>query len=225
MFSRILLASRPDVDGELAAMPALALALKSKARLRVLEWESENSLSIRNVLTRWNLLPDGSEPSDISGLGLAIKKRQARGSYCVTSVAEEARSKECDLVVLSSLNTRSWLSRLESRWLGVRPVFRCHCLVTPPGTPGIVDPATGKWRVTRLLCCGSGSRATAASLSQLLDCCEPVIEHCEREECWTRARQLPADLVIFSPRQQLDLDFLEKTVPHAPCSLLLVPPR
>lgn len=225
MFSRILLASRPDVDGESAALPALAVALKSRARLRVLEFESRRTFSVRQVLSRWKLMPDDCRASEVSELGLAIKKRPASGPYCVASLAEEAREKECDLVVLASPSPRSWLSRLQSRLLGDGPGFGCHCLVAPASVSGFVDPDTGAIQIGRILCCGPGTREVASSLGQLLGLPEPLIEECGREDCWARAREPLADLVVLAAGHELNAASLEELVAQAPCPVLVVPPE
>lgn len=213
------------MDGESAALPALAVALKSGARLRVLEWASSRELSVRDVLARWKVLPEGSTRSDVSGLGLAVKKRQASGPYCVDYLAVEARAKGCDLVVLSSLNSRSWFSRLQSRWLGGGSRFGCYCLVAPVGARGFVDSQTGELRLLRVLCCGKEARAVATSVIELLAEGQPEIVECELEDCWNRAAQLPADLVVLAPGHDLDPEFLESLLPQASCPVLVIPSR
>ncbi len=210
------------MDGEAAALPALALALKSGARLRVLEWESSRNFSVRDVLARWKLLLEGCSRSAVSGVGLAIKKRQASGPYCLDYLAQEARHKECDLVVLSSLDSRSWLARLQSRWSG-GSAFGCYTLVAPLGARGFVDAQTGELQVARVLCCGPGTRPVATSLLQLSGHSEPAIEECEVQHCWTRAPEFAADLVVLAPGCRLTPEFFKGLLEQACCPVLVIP--
>ncbi|MBS2040451.1 hypothetical protein JST97_36020 [bacterium] len=223
IFSRILLALRPEVDGESAVLPALALTYKTGARLRVLEWQSTRALSLRDILARWKQIPEQCERSAVQKLGLAIKKRTATSAYSVSYLAKEARARDCDLVVFSTLARSSWLNRLQDRWLGDRRGFNCCCLVAPPGVRSCVNALTGEFQVSRVLCCGPTTEPVTEAIRGWVALGEPSFEDCNFEDCWNRARETSADLVIFSAGREIDSHFLEQILPQTPCPVLLLP--
>jgi len=70
--------------------------------------------SVRETLVRWNMLPKGASPADVSGLGISVYKATAGGQNPLTAIVEHMEHRAADMVVLAShhrLGMDRWLHR------------------------------------------------------------------------------------------------------------------
>jgi nucleotide-binding universal stress UspA family protein len=144
--------------GRPAFAHALALAVRSKARLTLLHASEaeEASLSgfpgVRDTLVQWGLLQPGARRDSLTELGIGVRKVAAGGQDPVDACMEYLEHHPADLIVMASGQHAA-----AARWMGAsvsEPLARkarTAVLFVPHGCRGIVDAASGCTRLQRIL--------------------------------------------------------------------------
>jgi nucleotide-binding universal stress UspA family protein len=149
------------VSGDLAFAHALKIALAGKSKLYVLhagpDREDEVDWSgfpgVRQTLTKWGMLPEGSAPAEVGArLGIHLAKISARERDPVRAIARFADDHKSDLIVLASHGREGlprWLhgsvAEAAARKADVPTLF------LPPAASGFVDPESGALRLNTVL--------------------------------------------------------------------------
>jgi len=146
-------------ESEMAFAHALKIALAAKANLNIFhvhekrddeEWTEFPS--VRNMLIRWNLLPEGTSRDDVKTLGLGIQKIQGMKEDPVASILGYLESFENDLIVLAT-HQQKGIDRLLHNAIA-EPVARLSkkmTLFVPQGQKGFVSPKDGAVNLRRVL--------------------------------------------------------------------------
>jgi len=143
-------------DSKSALEHALALAVLRHTSLTLLHVgkvpEGSAFPSVREVLVRWGLLePDAPRSAVYEELHVRIKKKVVSGRP-VPAILDYLATSYTDLVVLSTRGGSggpSWLKPSVSEPLAHRS--DTSTLFVPAGSRGIVDPASGRLTVRRIL--------------------------------------------------------------------------
>jgi nucleotide-binding universal stress UspA family protein len=104
---------------ETAFAHALKAALVARADLTILHVSTRESSDwtefpgVRSMLERWGLLPKNSAQSDVSKLGIGVKKIQAVHNDPVESVTSYLSTHNADLIVLATDQSKD-----KAQWLG-----------------------------------------------------------------------------------------------------------
>ncbi len=104
---------------ETAFAHALKAALVARADLTILHVSTKESSDwtefpgVRSMLERWGLLPKNSAQSDVSKLGIGVKKIQAVHDDPVESVTSYLQTHNTDLIVLATDQNKD-----KAQWLG-----------------------------------------------------------------------------------------------------------
>jgi nucleotide-binding universal stress UspA family protein len=144
---------------EIAFVHALKLALLTHGQLRVLHVSRDDGPvrwrsfpGVREALERWGVLPAGSPPSAVGGLGIDVRKVDAIGDDPVLLTHDFLGRHPADVIVLAT-HQRDGLARW--REPSVAEAIARHArqvtLFVPGGAGGFVDAATGEIRLGRVL--------------------------------------------------------------------------
>lgn len=146
-------------ESEMTFAHALKIALAAKANLNIFhvhekrddeEWTEFPS--VRNLLVRWKLLPEGISRDEVKKLGLGIQKIQGMGKDPVASILGYLESFQNDLIVLTT-HQQKGIDRLLHKAIA-EPVARISKKMTlfiPQGKNGFVSPKDGEVNLHRIL--------------------------------------------------------------------------
>ncbi len=159
---RILVTTDFSEESERAFYHALSFAVAKQARLTLLHTgaESRNSVpwerfpGVRDTLCKWGLLSaDASRTAVIEQLNLDVAKMAMRDDNPREGITDYLRRHPTDLLVMASEGRRG-LGRLFSSSVAetVCRRTRSHTLMLPKRGSGLVDSATGKSSLERVLC-------------------------------------------------------------------------
>jgi nucleotide-binding universal stress UspA family protein len=144
---------------EAAFVHALAISVHNRARLTVLHAEREGREDleqfpgVRETLSRWRLLPEGSSRDDVfEKLSLDVAKVQATGKRPLKAIVDYAAEHDVDLIVLTT-EGRMGLRRLLQPSLaeGMARRTGAMTLVVPRKVKGFVSHDDGRVNLRRLL--------------------------------------------------------------------------
>ncbi len=138
---------------------AVKIALAAKAKLTFLhvgprgediDWDEFPQ--IRTVLMQWGIIGEDAQQEDVLATGVTVRKSLRKGDDIVAQIAGEVRSVGTQLMVLAT-HQRHGISRLMNRPLSesIAREIRKPTLFVPHQADGIVDPDTGKLRLSRIL--------------------------------------------------------------------------
>lgn len=144
---------------ELAFAHALKLTVLTGGELRILHVARDTGdegwkhfPGVREALERWGVLPPGSPPSAVAGLGVDIEKVQTAGADPVAHTAEFLRRHPADVIVMAT-HPRDGLAAW--RQPSVAAAISQHAgeiaLFVPEGAAGFVSPDTGVLDLRRIL--------------------------------------------------------------------------
>jgi nucleotide-binding universal stress UspA family protein len=144
---------------ELAFAHALKLTLLTRGELRILHVVPDAGPAgwrhfpgVREALERWGVLPPGSPPAAVAGLGVDIEKIQTAADDPVAQTAEFLRRHPADVIVMAT-HPRDGLARW--RQPSVAAAISQHAgeiaLFVPEGSAGFVSPSTGALNLRRVL--------------------------------------------------------------------------
>ncbi|MGD8957267.1 MAG: universal stress protein, partial [Chromatiaceae bacterium] len=147
---------------ERAFFCALALTVASQARLTMLHTGRENRDAIpwdqfpgiRETLTQWQRLPAGAPRTAVAEiLNVGVAKMGMRDSDPRRGIAEYLRRHPADLVVMATAGRRGLARRLLGPSVAetVCHVTRTPSLMLPKRGPDLIDPATGRGSLKRVL--------------------------------------------------------------------------
>lgn len=145
---------------DVAFAHALRLACETQGLLDILHVERtpgppdwDQYPSVRETLTRWNLLPRGARRSDVAELGVQISKSSVTAADPVAGVLEFLDRHPADLLVMSTHQRRGldrWLHKTVAGQISSRSDGAA--LFIPETSPGFVDLETGTCSLHRVLC-------------------------------------------------------------------------
>jgi nucleotide-binding universal stress UspA family protein len=158
---RILVSTDFSREGERAFYHALAIAVAREARLTILHAGAEGRddvpwerfPSVRETLAAWGILPDNAPRETVLQLlNLYVVKMAVRDGGPRRGVAEYLRRRPTDLLVMPA-EGRNGLARLlrPSKAEAVASFTRSHALMLPRYGLDLVDPETGRTRVSSVL--------------------------------------------------------------------------
>ncbi len=146
-------------DSQVAFAHALKLALVFHAELTILHVDPavspegfEDFPRIRPTLAQWGLLPESSSKSDVTTLGIRIRKVRALAADAKQAIIHHLTSSPTDLMVLATHQHEGF-----ARWVHqtlATPVSRemhMKTLFVPSHVEGFVDRETGQTTLQRLL--------------------------------------------------------------------------
>jgi nucleotide-binding universal stress UspA family protein len=159
---KILVTTDFSPESERAFFHALAFAVAKRARLTLLHTGSESRGSIpwdrfpgvRTTLARWGLLPEDAPRSAVADvLNIAVAKMAMRDSDPRQGITDYLRRSPTDLLVMAT-EGRTGLARFFNPSVAetVSDLTNSHTLMLPKQGCDLVDPLTGKARLTRVLC-------------------------------------------------------------------------
>ena len=143
---------------ETAFAHALKAALVARADLTILHVSTRESSDwtefpgVRSMLERWGLLPKNSAQSDVSKLGIGVKKIQAVHNDPVESVTSYLSTHNADLIVLATDQNKE-----QAQWLGksiaAAIARKSHqmTLFIPKGVEGFVSLRDGSISLKSIL--------------------------------------------------------------------------
>ena len=143
---------------ETAFAHALTAALTAKAGLTILHVSPERDTEwmefpgVRETLERWGLLPKNSQRSDVSKLGIDVKKVKTVDKDPVQSVTAYLSTHATDLIVLATDQSKSaspWFSK--SVAVPIARASRQMTLFIPKGVGGFVSAQDGSISLKRIL--------------------------------------------------------------------------
>ena len=143
---------------ETAFAHALRAALMAQARLTILHVSPERDAEwmefpgVRATLERWGLLPSNSQRSDVSKLGIDVKKVKAVHQDPVESVTAYLAAHATDLIVLATDQRKgalSWFNK--SVAVPVARASRQMTLFIPKGVDGFVSSEDGSIALKSIL--------------------------------------------------------------------------
>ena len=156
-FRRILLATDLSRECRPAFVHALKLTLGGKGELHLLHVDPERRADfgdfprVRELLTRWGLLPADAPREAVGELGIRIFKQIEEGDP-VEAIVGNAEDFEADLLVMATHARKGW-SRLLVDSVSERALRQSHlpALLFPPGEEGFVDFESGALALERVL--------------------------------------------------------------------------
>lgn len=159
---RILVPTDFSTASERAFFCALALTVARQARLTMLHTGRENRDAIpweqfpgiRDTLTQWQRLPAGAPRTAVAEtLNVGVAKMGMRESDPRRGIAEYLRRHPADLLVMATAGRRGLARRLLGPSVAetVCHVTRTHSLMLPKRGPDLIDPATGRGSLKRIL--------------------------------------------------------------------------
>jgi nucleotide-binding universal stress UspA family protein len=159
---RILVPTDFSTASERAFFCALALTVARQARLTMLHTGRENRDAIpweqfpgiRDTLTQWQRLPAGAPRTAVAEtLNVGVAKMGMRESDPRRGIAEYLRRHPADLLVMATAGRRGLARRLLGPSVAetVCHVTRTHSLMLPKRGLDLIDPATGRGSLKRIL--------------------------------------------------------------------------
>ncbi|MGB5466534.1 MAG: universal stress protein [Sedimenticolaceae bacterium] len=159
---RILVPTDFSAASERAFFCALALAVARQARLTMLHTgrESRDVIpwdqfpGIRETLTQWRWLPaDAPRTAVAETLNVGVAKMGMRESDPRRGIADYLRRHPADLIVMATAGRRGLARRLLGPSVAetVCHLTRTHSLMLPKRGPDLIDPATGRGCLKRVL--------------------------------------------------------------------------
>ena len=147
-------------QSEVAFMHALKLALAGETRLTILHTDAPGDRyaqwhdfpSVRDVLTRWDLIEQGATHAEVLELGIEVEKIELVGEDPVETMLEYLGRHPADLLVLSTRG-REGLPRFLQGSVA-EPLARragTMALFVPHGVTGFVHPDDGTARLERVI--------------------------------------------------------------------------
>ena len=107
---------------------------------------------MRKQLFDWGLLPEDAPKSQVSELGISIRKTLAHGQDPQKAIIRHLKKSERDLIVLATEGRQGWdRLRHPSIAASLSQSAGCKTLFLPRGEKGFVDPVDGKARIRRIL--------------------------------------------------------------------------
>ena len=143
---------------ETAFAHALKAALTAKGGLTILHVSPQRDTEwmefpgVRETLERWRLLPKNSQRSDVSKLGIDVKKVKTVHKDPVESVTEYLSTHATDLIVLATDQSKGampWFSK--SVAVPISRASRQMTLFVPKGVEGFVSQEDGTISLTNIL--------------------------------------------------------------------------
>ncbi len=147
-----------SAESETAFAHALKASLTAKAALTILhvspqrEGEWMEFPGVRETLERWHLLPKNSLRSDVSKLGIDVKKVKTVHKDPVESVTEYLSTHATDLIVLATDQSKGsvpWFSK--SVAVPIARASRQMTLFVPKGVEGFVSLEDGSISLKNIL--------------------------------------------------------------------------
>lgn len=144
-FNRIFLPSDFSRESGIAFEHALKIALESKALLQIMHVDANDRTewddfpSVREVLSRWKILPEGSSQHSVNELGIEISKIIASCNDPVRACLDFLEIHDVDLIVLS-VHQRDGMMSWIGKMVGERISYgsRQTTLFLPAGRDGFV---------------------------------------------------------------------------------------
>lgn len=147
-------------QSEVAFMHALKVALAGESRLTILHTDAPGGRyahwhdfpSVRDVLTRWELLEEGATRAQVVDLGVEVEKIELVGEDPVETMLDYLSRHPADLLVLSTRG-REGLPRFLQGSVA-EPLARragTMALFVPHGVSGFVHPDDGAARLDRVI--------------------------------------------------------------------------
>jgi nucleotide-binding universal stress UspA family protein len=146
-------------DSQVAFAHALKLALVYQAELTIMHVDPavspegfEDFPRIRPTLTQWGLLPESSSKTDVTKLGIRVKKVRALAADAKQAIIHHLTGAPTDLMVLATHQQEGF-----ARWVHhsvAEPVSRelhVKTLFVPSSVDGFVSRSTGQTSLSRLL--------------------------------------------------------------------------
>ncbi|HQR15174.1 MAG TPA: universal stress protein [Nitrospira sp.] len=146
-------------DSQVAFVHALKLALVFRAELTIMHVDPDVSPEgfedfprIRPTLAQWGLLPESSAKSDVTSLGIRIRKVRALAADAKQAIIHHLTATPTDLMVLATHKHEGF-----ARWIHhavAEPVSRAMHVTTlfvPSNVEGFVSRATGATSLHRVL--------------------------------------------------------------------------
>ncbi|MCS6295490.1 MAG: universal stress protein [Nitrospira sp.] len=146
-------------DSQVAFVHALKLALVFRAELTIMHVDPDVSPEgfedfprIRPTLAQWGLLPESSSKSDVTRLGIRIRKVRALAADAKQAIIHHLTATPTDLMVLATHKHEGF-----ARWIHhavAEPVSRemhVTTLFVPSSVAGFVSRDTGDTSLNRLL--------------------------------------------------------------------------
>jgi universal stress protein family protein len=147
-------------ESVIAFAHALKIALAAKANLNIFHVHQERDdeewaefPGVRDLLVRWELLPEGSSRDEVTKIGLGIQKIQSFEKKPVTSILQYLEKHKTDLMVLTT-HQQKGMDRWLHQAIAESPVARGAGQMTlfiPQGKKGFVSLKDGKTSVQRIL--------------------------------------------------------------------------
>lgn len=174
---RILVTTDFSPESELAFYHALAFAVARKARLTLLHTgpESRDTVpwgsfpGVRETLAAWGLLAEDAPRSAVSdSLHVGVAKMAIRDDDPRQGITDYLRKHPTDLLIMAT-EGRTGMARLVNSSVAetVTQNTRSHTLMLPKNGRGLVDPSTGKTRLSRVVCALDPDRDPRPALAYL----------------------------------------------------------
>ncbi len=174
---RIMVTTDFSQESERAFYHALAFAVARQARLTLLHTgpESRDTVpwrefpGVRETLAAWGLLAQDAPRSAVSdSLHVDVAKMAIRDDDPRQGITDYLRKHPTDLLIMAT-EGRTGMARLINSSVAetVTQNTRSHTLMLPKNGRGLVDPATGKARLSRVLCTLEPDRDPRPSLAYL----------------------------------------------------------
>lgn len=174
---KVLVTTDFSAQSEWAFYHALAIAVRRRARLTLLhtgpegrrEVAWERFPGVRQTLSQWGLLaPDAPRTAVAGELGVEVSKMAIRDDSPRFGITDYLRRHPTDLLVMAT-EGRAGLRRLlhPSVADSVSYLTRSHTLMLPREGAGLVDPASGRSRLRRVLCALDPERDPRVDLAYL----------------------------------------------------------
>jgi len=174
---RILVTTDFSPESELAFYHALAFAVARKARLTLLHTgpESRDTVpwgafpGVRETLAAWGLLAEDAPRSAVSdSLHVGVAKMAIRDDDPRQGITDYLRKHPTDLLIMAT-EGRTGMARLINSSVAetVTQNTRSHTLMLPKNGRSLVDPSTGKTRLSRVVCALDPDRDPRPALAYL----------------------------------------------------------
>jgi nucleotide-binding universal stress UspA family protein len=141
-------------QSDVALAHALRLALTNRANLRLLHVGQDTSgvrdefPSIRQLLQRWGVIPEGASRSDVTDLGIGIEKVTGFSSSVVDSIAGYCQLHPIDMIVLGTAGRdglAAWLKPSTAERIAENvSILSIPTLFVPAGRRGCVEIDSGE---------------------------------------------------------------------------------
>jgi nucleotide-binding universal stress UspA family protein len=159
---KVLVATDFSPQSEWAFYHALSIAVRRQARLTLLHTGPEGRRDVawerfpgvRQTLERWGLLAPGAHRTAVAAeLGVEVSKMAIRDDSPRFGITDYLRRHPTDLLIMAT-EGRAGLRRLINPSVAdsVSYLTRSHTLMLPRDGAGLLDPATGRSSLRRILC-------------------------------------------------------------------------